>query len=127
MKGKTILVVDDDRDILGTLSDLLGSAGFRVWICDNARRAMGEARTIQPDLIILDLRMPGLTGMELIPRLQLAAPRSRIMILSAYADSETSQKAIAQDVAAVLWKPFNTETLIRTIHRILGAPEPQAR
>jgi DNA-binding NtrC family response regulator len=122
---KTILVVDDESDTRVLLYDLLSSEGFKVVTFENPQEALHRVQDVKPDLVILDLRMPMMSGMKLLPMLQIAAPHARVMILSAYADPKTSQDALTQGVAAVLWKPFKTATLLRTIRRILDMPEPR--
>jgi CheY-like chemotaxis protein len=120
MVAKKILVVDDEADTRGLLENLLIGEGFDVVTCGAPDQAVRQALLLKPDLIILDLRMPKMGGMELLPRLQIAVPHSRIMILSAHADNEISQSALEQGVAGVLWKPFRTATLLQMISRILN-------
>lgn len=122
MPVKKILVIDDEVDTRDMLEDLLTGEGFKVACSDGPQHALDHVKSIQPDLIILDLRMPKMSGIDLLPRLQLCVPHARIMILSAYADHETAQSAMEQGVAGVLWKPFKPSTLLRMIRRILDLP-----
>lgn len=115
------MVVDDEADTRNLLRDLLAGEGFKVVTCEGPRAALKEAKPLKPDLIVLDLSMPEMNGMDLLPRLQLVVPHAKVMILSAYADPETSQEAIREGVAGVLWKPFKTETLLSMVRRILEA------
>lgn len=122
MPEKKILIVDDEADTRDMLDKLLTSEGFVVSCSPGPLDALEHVKRLQPDLIILDLHMPKMDGIDLLPRLQLCVPHARVMILSAYADPETSQRALEQGVAGVLWKPFKTSSLLHMIRRILNFP-----
>jgi CheY-like chemotaxis protein len=119
---KKILVVDDEADTREMLDKLLSGEGFRVSCSDGPADALEQVKRVQPDLIVLDLRMPRMSGIDLLPRLQFCVPHARIMILSAYADHDTAQRALDQGAAGVLWKPFKPSTLLQMIARILDLP-----
>lgn len=124
--ARRILVIEDEADTLEFLRDLLVQEGFTVATCETPEKGLHEARALHPDLIILDLVLPNMSGMQLLPRLQIVAPHAKVMVLSAHVDAETAQEALGQEVAAVMWKPFKTQTLLQTIARILDLPLPKA-
>ncbi len=113
-KGK-ILVVDDDRLVLATLTHGLAQAGYEVIDADNGDDAILLAREHRPDLALLDIRMEGMSGFDVAAYLReyLQLP---FMFLSAFADEETVAKVKALGAVAYLVKPLD-------IHQIVPAVE----
>jgi len=113
-KGK-ILVVDDDRLVLATLTYGLAQAGFEVIDADNGDDAILLAREHRPELALLDIRMEGLSGFDVAAYLReyLQIP---FMFLSAFADEETVAKVKELGAVAYLVKPLD-------IHQIVPAVE----
>ena len=78
---------------------------------------------LQPDLLVTDVVMPGLSGLDLAQRLQRRLPRLRILFMSGYADSPLLRAGLAQGGAAFLQKPFSADALERRVRELLdGAP-----
>jgi len=113
-KGK-ILVVDDDRLVLATLTHGLSQAGYEVIDADNGDDAILLAREHRPDLALLDIRMEGMSGFDVAAYLReyLQLP---FMFLSAFADEDTVAKVKALGAVAYLVKPLD-------IHQIVPAVE----
>ena len=113
-KGK-ILVVDDDRLVLATLTHGLSQAGYEVIDADNGDDAILLAREHRPELALLDIRMEGLSGFDVAAYLReyLQVP---FMFLSAFADEETLAKVKELGAVAYLVKPLD-------IHQIVPAVE----
>jgi len=122
MAGKKIVVVDDEADIRDVVCHLLTDCGFEAIGFGAPEEAFSRVPEFGPELVIVDLRMPGMSGLELIPRLQLVAPKAKYMLLSGYADRDTAQIAIDQGASGVLWKPFKTKTFLDMVMRLLGQP-----
>ena len=70
----TVLVVDDDQLILASVAAALETAGFRVWTCDSGEAALELAGRVHPDVVVTDLRMPGMDGLVLLDRLRKVHP-----------------------------------------------------
>ena len=89
-----ILVVDDESDSLAYLFDLLHNEGYRVMPTSSPLDALDMVTKRKPRLIISDLRMPDLDGMELLDRVKEMSPRSRVILLTAYGDRTMRQDVI---------------------------------
>ena len=83
---QTILVIDDDESLQDTIAVMLEQEGFRVASSGDGRAGYEKALTLKPDLIIVDLRLPGMSGMEICKHLRGAQIQTPIIILSAIGD-----------------------------------------
>ena len=110
----TILVVDDNRLVLATVTDGLTQAGYRVVDADNGDDAMALAREQRPDLALLDIRMEGKSGFDVARylRTQLRMP---FMFLSAFSDEETVAQVEALGAVAYLVKPLDIRRLVPAV------------
>lgn len=109
-----VLLVDDDRLVLATLSSGLEKAGYAVQACasaEEARRVLGLER---PDIAVLDVRMPGQSGLELAKQLQ-EHPGLPFIFLTAYGDEDIVREAIAHGALGYLVKPVDIHQLIPAI------------
>ena len=126
-----ILVVDDDQDIVNWLKEILSRNGFRVkgvYTGEDALRAVEEE---PPDLILLDLKLPGIDGYEVLRRLR-ARKETRhipvIIITASPVDKEkTRVKVLGMGAKRLLVKPFSAETLVNEIKRVITEPWETAR
>jgi diguanylate cyclase (GGDEF)-like protein len=112
----TILIVDDNPANLGVLSDLLDEAGFEVWIAQRGESAIAKVKRTPPDLILLDVMMPGIDGFETCRRLQNNPECCNIPIIFMSALSDPIDKVTGLSLGAVdyITKPFEeTEVLAR--------------
>jgi len=112
----TLLLVDDTPDNLLVLSDMLTDAGYRVLCAESGERALECAQLGQPDLVMVDVRMPGMDGFETCRRLKNLADMKEtpILLTSAHVTSEVWRDALASGGSDVLLKPFtNLEVLTR--------------
>ncbi|MGH9009288.1 MAG: response regulator [Acidimicrobiia bacterium] len=119
----TVLVVEDEVDLLFTIALSLELAGYRVLKAASGEEAIEVVKGEGPDAIVLDLRLPGADGWEVIRRLgQLGAfPRTPVVLLSAQVDAATAARAVALGVHAHLAKPFSAAELSGVLKRLLSA------
>lgn len=116
---RRVLVVDDDRLVLATLQRGLAAAGYAVDVCDNGREALERHRQAPADIVILDIRMPDMSGLEVARALLQAAYRP-ILMLSAYDDGPIVSEAIALGVSGYLVKPIQVNQLVPSIEAALA-------
>ena len=115
----TILVVDDDRLALATLSHGLAQAGYRVIDADNGDDAILLAREHRPDLALLDIRMQGSGGFDVAACLRQSG-RVPFMFLSAFCDAQTAAQAAALGAIACLTKPFDIRQILPAVEQALA-------
>lgn len=92
-----ILVIDDDAAVRGAFSLILEDAGYSVQVAENGLQGLQMAQELRPDLIFLDLRMPGLDGVEVLRRLHIIDSSLRVYIVTAFANEYMEQLKVAND------------------------------
>jgi DNA-binding response OmpR family regulator len=114
-----IMVVDDDQDLRENLDEILSSAGFAVVLAAGGEEALERLARHRFDLVLLDLVMPGLGGMETLRRIREQMPRLPVIMFSAFASVENAVEAMRQGAQDYVTKPFRVETLLIAIRRTL--------
>ena len=107
-----ILVVDDDSSIRNVVSTMLSKLGYSVSICENGAEALAKLSKEKIDLLLTDLAMPGMTGVELVNELKAKNIPTKTIIMTAYNIDENQ----FDDTATLLSKPFDIETLSQVVH-----------
>jgi DNA-binding response OmpR family regulator len=120
---KTILIVDDEFDLTGTLRCILEEEGYRAAICSNGKEALDRLRSLRPDLVLMDVMMPALSGFEVLRSMR-QTPALRTVPVVLMSAAPPGVKREGYDWQAFLCKPFTIETLVRTVNGILGKTEP---
>jgi CheY-like chemotaxis protein len=117
-----ILCVEDSEDSLFTLHKRLGLAGFDVKVVTNGTEAVDWVKTLMPDLIVMDLRLPGLDGWEATRRLKGQAETKHIPIIVVTADTseKSREKAFAAGCDAYETKPADFPKLIERINSLVA-------
>jgi two-component system, cell cycle response regulator DivK len=118
-----VLIVDDVEDNRDLYAEYLTFRGFRVVTASNARDGITTARNERPDIVLMDLRMPGMTGQEAMIRIKADATLASIPIvaLTAHALDDERRNAMAAGFDAFIAKPCLPEDLVRAIVAILAA------
>lgn len=124
---KTILVVDDDAHIRRFVRRLLRRAGYRALTTANPSRAWSLAARLRPALVILDIAMPGLDGLEVAGRLRSDRRTRPIprMFLTAQPPAQHIEEAREVQAQGYLRKPFRPEALLELVKRILASSNGQ--
>jgi len=123
-----IYIVDDDESIRQAVRTLLESTGRRAVAFDSAEQFLASGAVGVADCLIVDVRMPGISGLELHQRLLAADYRIPTIVLTAHADDVTRARALAAGAAAFLPKPFRPEILLQAVEASLrpqAAPRPR--
>ncbi|MEN8179030.1 MAG: response regulator [Pseudomonadota bacterium] len=115
---RKVLLVDDDRLILATLGEGLRQSGFDVTQADNGARAISLCKKFAPDLVILDMRMPGTDGVQVAHWLQLETTIPFIF-LSAYDNDDVVEKAVNEGALGYLVKPIDVNQLLPAVRAAL--------
>jgi DNA-binding response OmpR family regulator len=121
-----ILVVDDDLDLLGLVAYALRQAGFLVVESSDGREALEVFEREEPDLCILDVNLPRLSGFEILGRLRESRPSLPIMMLTVRSAEEDQVKAFDLGADDYLTKPFSPRTLLARVRALLRRAGPDA-
>src|SRR5215471_15012186 len=125
-KGKRILIVEDDRLSMTLLSDFLSAHGYSVLKTSEGLEAIDLAREEQPDLILMDIRLPGISGFD-VTRLLKEDNQTKvipIIAVTAFATAGDETRALESGCAAYITKPVNVDELLRTIGSFLSSAAP---
>lgn len=120
MTRSTILVIDDEPNILTTVKRSLELEGYRVEVAGSTAAGLTAAAEREFDLILLDVMMPGETGIELLPKLRAAAPQTVVVMMSGNASIETAVQATKAGAHDFIEKPLSGDKLLLTVHNALG-------
>ncbi len=122
---KHIVTTDDDPAIRKVLSIILKKAGYLVTACENGQELLDFLKKPDQgvDLLMLDIKMPGLSGFELLERVQILYPELPVVMLTAFNDLDTGMKAIRLGAADYLTKPIHQEALHTCLKRVLSESE----
>lgn len=117
---ETILVVDDEEKIRSTLRGVLSDEGYRVLDTDGSPNVLDMVAVQRPRLVLLDIWMPQVDGIELLERLKAQEPELPVIVMSGHGTIETAVRATKLGAADFIEKPFSLETLLRSVHRATG-------
>ncbi|MFH1336373.1 MAG: sigma-54 dependent transcriptional regulator [Candidatus Zixiibacteriota bacterium] len=118
-----ILIVDDDKDICLMLSNLMKKEGFSPITINDGEPALKAVRSRSPDVLLLDLRMPGMDGTEVLSRVKEMAPDLPVIIITAYGEIRGAVEAIKSGAHDYLSKPFDNNEVVRVVYRALSEGE----
>jgi two-component system cell cycle response regulator DivK len=122
MTGAPVLIVDDNVTNLKLARVILCGEGYEIRTANDAEEALHVLETFSPRLILMDIQLPGIDGLELTRRLKGDPRRSNIVIfaLSAYAMKGDEEKAIAAGCDGYITKPIEPDTLLDQVRRALA-------
>jgi CheY-like chemotaxis protein len=117
---KTVLVVDDEATVRFLLSRVLSHAGYSVEVATDGEAALQRIQARRPDLVVLDLMMPGLDGWGVLERLRKSPGHPPVLVVSAHGDAETPRRATDAGAGGFMTKPFALKQLVETCGRIIN-------
>jgi two-component system response regulator RegA len=118
--GRHLLLLDDDPVFCDVLKKALERRGLEVQVAHAAADATAKAQTRPPDYVILDLRLPGPSGLSLIDTFLRLNPRARIVVLTGYASIATAVEAIKLGAVHYLTKPTDATEILEALHQDEG-------
>lgn len=123
MAQETILLVDDEPHILELLSAALENEGYRILEAKNGKEALSQFKKEKPHLVLLDIRMPDMDGLEVLRQIKKSNQTSSVIMMSAYGAMETVLEAIKRGAYDYLTKPVDLEKVKLLVRRALEAQE----
>ncbi len=116
---RTILVVDDEPNYLVILEELLAEEGFEILTADNGASALEIAGEVDLDLILTDMQMPGISGLEVLETIKASNKDLPVIMITAYGEVEKAVAAMQAGAFNYLTKPFKNEELIANVHKAI--------
>lgn len=116
-----ILIVDDDAQLRQSFGKILEGEGFEVRAAPSGEAGVEEVTAAPPDLVIMDVRMPGMTGIQAMQKMRAACPGLPVIIMTAYGGTETAIEATKLGAFDYILKPFDIPDILRLIGQALNA------
>jgi DNA-binding NtrC family response regulator len=121
-----ILVIDDEQGIRDLLDTLLSRKGFDVVLAESGRKGLELFRRERPDVVVLDLKMPGMDGLAVLQQVHSFDPTLPVIILTGAGTPETEQQVRAMGVTEYVEKEFSLHLLGDALKRLLKTPDRAA-
>jgi len=122
MKGNRILrilIIEDDEEMRSLLKDSMEEEGFETDSVSNGFDGLQELTKESFDLVITDIRMPGLTGLDILPGIKKLQPEVPVIVITAFGSEEVYRRSIERGAAGYLEKPIHTNKLKTLIHEMV--------
>jgi DNA-binding response OmpR family regulator len=121
--AQSILVAEDERNLVEALSFLMRRAGYEVAVARDGPTTIEMTRTLHPDLILLDIMLPGFDGFEVVSAIKKANPARppRIVMLTAKGHEKDRRKALALGVDDYVTKPFSNRDVVGRVRALLSS------
>jgi two-component system, NtrC family, response regulator HydG len=121
-KVRSVLVVDDEVDACENLRDILVDLGYRVGVARNGLEAIQELHRADYDIVLLDLKMPGMDGVSVYREIKRQRPETAAIVVSAFSGSELAEAALEEGAASIVAKPVDVPQLLTAIATSLARP-----
>jgi DNA-binding response OmpR family regulator len=116
MPGKKILVVDDEPEVRQLMEHFLADRGYEVRIAENGRQGLLALESFKPDVVLLDMHMPELDGLETLKRIAARWPALPVIMVTVNDDVATTSRLLELGAADYVPKPFNLDYLEQSIN-----------
>jgi DNA-binding NtrC family response regulator len=116
---KKILIVDDDAEFRSHLIEVLREEGYETDSVSSAKDALAKNQAVTYDVVLLDLMMPGMSGSDALLEIRKRHPRTKVIMITAFATVENAVDAIRRGASDYISKPFKIHELLTTIRRVL--------
>ncbi len=113
----TLLIVDDDPYVLESISSLLREFGYTVHTCHNANEAMKQVKNYQFDVILTDIKMPHVTGIDLLQNIRTYDQQIPVILMTAFAELDIAVDAIKRGAFDFITKPYNPDYLLHSVEK----------
>jgi CheY-like chemotaxis protein len=123
MSSGTVLVVDDEPEVRRLLQDFLSDRGYEVLVAADAQEALASLDAHRPDLVLLDIAMPGMDGVEALRRIATGYPAVRVIVVTANTEISVTSKLLAMGAVDYIPKPFDLDYLEQAVSIQLASSE----
>ena len=118
-----VMIIDDEDEMKSLLKDFIQETGIETDSAGNAFDALRELARRPFDLIITDIQMPGLTGLDILPRIRELQPGAYIIVMTAFGSEEVHRKSVERGATAYLEKPLSFEVLRKLVQEMASSKE----
>jgi two-component system, LuxR family, response regulator FixJ len=125
VESSEVCLVDDDRSVLRSMEYLLASDGLKVRAFNKPEEFLAHAATHPVSVVVTDIWMEGVTGLEILARMCAISPRPRVIVITAREDLAARATAMAIGPVAFFMKPFNDEKFLTAVRDALGQAQDQ--
>jgi FixJ family two-component response regulator len=125
LEGPLVAIVDDDKSIRNATQDLLKAAGFSTATFEDAESFLGSSSRASASCVVADMRMPGMTGVELYQKLVASGHRIPTVIITAHPEEITQARAREAGITCYLVKPFSPDELLECVGEALAKSQPR--
>lgn len=122
-----VLVIDDETGMHSLLTDILGARGFGVRCVGSGEEGVSAVRTCRPALVLLDLQLPGMNGIEVLRQIRELDRRIPVIMITGYGTIETAVQAIKLGAYDYIAKPFRVNELVATVDRAIQSSDKNSR
>jgi len=117
---KKLVIVDDESGIVDEVKDFFSEEGFEVHTADTGREGIEVIHRVQPDVLILDIKLPDISGLEVLKICKQMSPQTKVIVNTGYVDQHIIDESERLKRDAFLQKPFNLELLAGEIEKLIG-------
>jgi len=114
---RKVLVIDDEKPTLNMFRLFLGAYGFTVLTAENGAEGLETFSRERPEIVVTDIKMPGMDGLEVLRRIKEMDPRTEVIVITGHGDTELALKAVNLDAADFLHKPIQRRALDEALAR----------
>ncbi|HHT9147098.1 MAG TPA: sigma-54-dependent transcriptional regulator [Candidatus Wunengus sp. YC61] len=115
----SVLIIDDEPDICEMISHILGLEGFTTYTAHNGNTGLEVFHKKSPNVVILDLRMPGMSGMEVLKQIKCTRSETQVIIITAYGEIQSAVEAIKHGAYHYFNKPFDNDEVVLTVKKAI--------
>lgn len=120
VKKIKVLIVDDDEALTETLADIMDTEGHKTFRAARGEEAIEMVKKDFFDVVLMDVKMPGMNGVEAFKRIKIISPKSVVIIMTGYSLTDLIEEALKEGVHSVIYKPIDIDNLLKTIDTIKG-------
>lgn len=118
-----VLIVDDETGVRLLLELVFSEEGYQVAAAANGMEALQKVRSFQPDVVIMDIKMPIMDGLETLPRIKALSPPTKVIIITAYLEATTIKQVWERGASEFLYKPFDIMDIKMAVRRLIEEKE----
>lgn len=124
LESTSVLVIDDNAALAENIGEILADCGVEVEVALNATDGLARFDGREWDLVVTDVRMPGVNGLDLLEQIKQRSPGTPVMVMTGYADSETVARAHHSGALAVVHKPLDLDAFLSLVEQVSEASAP---